>query len=168
MHLGFSADRRTKFTKGFTLVELLISISLIAILSGVLFSVINPLGIQKKSRDAQRMADLSKVKVALESYFADNRRYPTRPNWVKVSALSPELEGPYINLLPIDPKSSGDANCSAPNWRDYYYKTNGSGSVYVLFANLELAPTSPYSCPSGINCSGCNLTGVNVYYTTAD
>lgn len=149
--------------KGFTLVELLIAISLIAILSGVLFTVINPLGIQKKARDSQRISDLAKIKVALENYFADNRRYPpvSSGGWVVVPiSLSPS----YINVIPTDPKASG-TDCSG-TWRGYYYSSNAAGSVYALATNFEIPPAAAYTCPAGINCAGC--AGASVYYTTAD
>lgn len=164
-----------KYNKGFTLVELLIAISLIAILSGVLLSVLNPIGIQKKARDSQRVSDLSKIKVALENYFADNRKYPntapvTANTWVKTSALSTFLEnGKYINKLPTDPKPTVTANCAVNGWREYYYKTNANGTVYILSANLEIAPSTASTCPyTSPDCSGCVTTGVNAYYTTID
>ena len=159
--------------KGFTLVELLIAISLIGILTGVLLAVINPRGIQSKARDSQRISDLAKVKVALESYFSDNRKYPNpSTGWIKLSTLSTYLEGSYINKLPADPKATVTAGCNIDNWREYYYKTNAGGTVYVLATNLEIAPFAPYSCPyttdPPLSCAGCSSVGVNVYYTTVD
>jgi len=50
---------------GFTLLELLIVISIIAILSVALVLVLNPAEALKKSRDAQRVSDLSTIKTAL-------------------------------------------------------------------------------------------------------
>lgn len=50
---------------GFTLLELLIVVSIIAILSVALVLVLNPAEALKKSRDAQRMSDLSTIKTAL-------------------------------------------------------------------------------------------------------
>ncbi len=53
---------------GFTLLELLIVISIIAILSVALILVLNPAETLKKSRDAQRISDLSTMKTALALY----------------------------------------------------------------------------------------------------
>lgn len=53
---------------GFTLLELLIVISIIAILSVALIFVINPAETLKKSRDAQRISDLNTMKTALGLY----------------------------------------------------------------------------------------------------
>lgn len=55
--------------KGFTLLELLIVISIIAILSVALVLVLNPAEALKKSRDAQRISDLSTMKTALGLYL---------------------------------------------------------------------------------------------------
>lgn len=56
-------------SSGFTLLELLIVISIIAILSVALIFVINPAETLRKSRDAQRMSDLSTMKTALALYL---------------------------------------------------------------------------------------------------
>lgn len=50
---------------GFTLLELLIVVSIIAILSVALMYMLNPAEALKKSRDAQRMSDLSTIKAAI-------------------------------------------------------------------------------------------------------
>lgn len=161
--------KKQKYCKGFTLVELLIAISLIAILSGVLLSVINPRGIQRKARDSQRVADLAKVKVALESYFTDHRAYPVSGSWVLVHNVS-GLVTDYINVLPRDPKE--DLACATTNWRSYYYKTDSTGSRYVLATNVEVSspagcgslPTTVQAICSTAPCGG----GSNVHYTTAE
>lgn len=53
---------------GFTLLELLIVIAIIAILSVALIIVLNPAETLKKSRDVQRISDLSTLKTALGLY----------------------------------------------------------------------------------------------------
>ena len=59
----------TKHKGGFTLLELLIVISIIAILSVALVFILNPAETLKKSRDAQRISDLSTLKTALGLYL---------------------------------------------------------------------------------------------------
>ncbi len=54
--------------RGFTLLELLIVISIIAILSVALVLVLNPAETLKKARDSQRIADLNTLKTALGIY----------------------------------------------------------------------------------------------------
>jgi len=54
--------------KGFTLLELLIVIAVIAILSTILIVEINPAETLKKSRDVQRISDLASLKTAIGAY----------------------------------------------------------------------------------------------------
>ncbi len=58
--------------KGFTLLELLIVITILAILTLVVVLFINPVEILKKSRDVQRMSDLSTMKTAIALYLQDS------------------------------------------------------------------------------------------------
>jgi len=71
------------FAQGFTLLELLIVISIIAILSVMLIIVINPSETLKKSRDSQRISDLNTLKTAMGIYT--------------VSTSSPQLGGNMNN-----------------------------------------------------------------------
>lgn len=59
----------SSFNKGFTLLELLIVIAIIAVLAVILVLVLNPAETLKKSRDTQRMADLTTLKTALGLYL---------------------------------------------------------------------------------------------------
>ncbi len=54
---------------GFTLLELLIVIAILAILSVALVIVLNPAETLKKARDAQRISDLSTLKTAIGLYM---------------------------------------------------------------------------------------------------
>ena len=58
-----------KNMKGFTLLELLIVIAILAILSAVLILILNPAETMKKSRDTQRMSDLATMKTAIGMYL---------------------------------------------------------------------------------------------------
>jgi prepilin-type N-terminal cleavage/methylation domain-containing protein len=57
--------------KGFTLVELLVVLALIAILAAVLIAVINPGAIMTRARDTQRKGDLRNLAAATDAYIAD-------------------------------------------------------------------------------------------------
>lgn len=65
--MSHSQDRANE--KGFTLLELLIVVGIIAILSVALILVLNPAETLKKSRDAQRISDLSTLKTAIGLYM---------------------------------------------------------------------------------------------------
>jgi len=57
--------------KGFTLLELLIVIGILAILSTTMLLVINPAEMLRKARDSQRISDLNNLKSALSLYLTD-------------------------------------------------------------------------------------------------
>lgn len=57
--------------KGFTLLELLIVIGILAILAAVTVLVINPAQLLKRARDSQRMSDLATLQTAIGLYMTD-------------------------------------------------------------------------------------------------
>jgi len=62
--------------RGFTLVELLIVITLIAILSVAVLSTINPIEQTNKAKDSSYQNDAAEVLNAYERYFANVQKYP--------------------------------------------------------------------------------------------
>lgn len=68
--------KRKFFENGFTLVELLIVIALIAILSVAVLATINPIEQANKARDAAMKNDAAEVLGALERYYAAQNAYP--------------------------------------------------------------------------------------------
>jgi general secretion pathway protein G len=94
--------------KGFTLIELIIVVSIIAILSGIVILVINPAFYQGKARDGRRKTDLAVLQNSLELYYEENGSYPGSGN---LAALDPT----YISNVPSDPKGG-----------NYNYFSNGT------------------------------------------
>lgn len=62
--------------KGFTLLELLIVIALIAVLATGAVMAINPAKRVRQANDTRIKTDISQIATALESYFTTNRIYP--------------------------------------------------------------------------------------------
>jgi len=60
--------------KGFSLVELLVVISIIAIISA--FTLPNFMGARDKAKDSARIADMDSIKSALRLYYNDHQSYP--------------------------------------------------------------------------------------------
>jgi len=61
--------------RSFTLIEVLIVISIIGVLTTIV--VVSYRGVQKKSRDDRRVADLSTIASALDQYYENNaNKYP--------------------------------------------------------------------------------------------
>ncbi|MBP9818205.1 type II secretion system protein [Candidatus Shapirobacteria bacterium] len=78
--------RFTAISEGFTLVELLIVIALIAILSVAVLATINPIEQTNKARDSKFKNDSAEVLSAYERYYASTNRYP----WNVVGSTIPQ------------------------------------------------------------------------------
>lgn len=110
--------------KGFTIVELLVVIVVIAIL--VALTLPNLFSLQERARDDERKNDLKNIQTALEAYYSDNNAYP---------AATSDLETDYIDSVPTDPDDDSA----------YTYTATPSGCTtaaddctdYTLQATLE-------------------------------
>ncbi|TSC77737.1 MAG: putative General secretion pathway protein GspG [Parcubacteria group bacterium Gr01-1014_33] len=114
---------------GFTLVELLVTISIISVLASVVLTSVN--SARAKARDAKRRADMRQVQTALEFYYDTNNAYPS----VVADNLGTELSNlsgslaPYLSVIPSDPKSG---------WHTYQYvRGPASDNSYGLWVRLE-------------------------------
>lgn len=75
MNLKFNTFKfKTNKKRGFTLVEILVAIIIIGVLSSIVISSVGKS--RAKSRDLQRMTDLKRLQIALESYRSNNGFYP--------------------------------------------------------------------------------------------
>jgi len=88
--------------KGVTIIELLIVITIIAIIAGISIAALNPVKQFQKARDTRRKADIAQIQQALELYRSDVRRYPDA-----VNCDGPLQNGSvvYLRNVPCDPKS---------------------------------------------------------------
>ena len=123
-----SKPNRTQ--KGFTIVELLIVIVVIAILAAI--SIVAYTGIQQKARDTQRKSDISSITKALELYYIDKGYYPPG-SWAYSDGSSwdlllAELE-PYATGLPKGDPINERRGVGAQVAHIYSYFTNTSGSA---------------------------------------
>lgn len=165
-----------KSIHGFTIVELLIVIVVIAILAAI--SIVAYTGIQQRARDNARTQAVADIRKALELYKVDHDRYPphigsgtnvpsgftglfgtsyshsvdTAGNWLKNLT-----DSGVIDKAPIDPINNNT----------YYFTYWSSGAngygicpepFYVLAVFYENAANVP-SDSRALDCTGNNQTG---------
>lgn len=129
---------------GFTLVELLIAVSVIAILSAIGVTIFSEVTV--KTRNNARKNDLKQIQQALELYYETNHFYPN-PNSgvVGVESCAPVddnfNQNRISNLLkqvPSDPKD-----------KTVYYEYCFLNGKYTIKANLE-SPVEVYQLTPSI------------------
>lgn len=125
-----------KFKLGFTLLELLVVVSIIVILITMGLSSYSTA--QKKGRDAKRKSDIKEIQGALEQYYSVcGYTYPT-PTGTFYSAII--CTTPSIAIMP--------AVYSDPRGITPYYCSGTCGTTgYTICTGLE-AETTPTFCVS--------------------
>ncbi len=121
----------TSVKHGFSLVELLVVITIIAIMSIVAYTAVG--GQTVKARDARRKQDITTIQQALELYYAENGKYPTPSGTNALQSGSDislgQIPKKYLSDIPKDP---GTAN------HDYVYVKKITGDpAYQIAATLE-------------------------------
>jgi prepilin-type N-terminal cleavage/methylation domain-containing protein len=139
-------------SKGFTIVELLIVIVVIAILATLV--IVTFTGIQQKARDSQRQTDINAVDSHLEAYYAQNGYYPTLANLQDTTWLGTNMKGLDPQAL-VSPKGATVLGTASSSTQDGY--------GYVV------TPSACDNTPTGTQCSGFTLTseleGSSTVYT---
>ena len=91
-----------KTARGFTLIELMIVMSLIVVLAGI--SLALHTNGQTRAREAVLKEDLFRMRDAIDQHYADRNEYP--------AALDALVSGRYLRAIPADPFTD-----SADTWQ---------------------------------------------------
>jgi general secretion pathway protein G len=126
MKLGYWKHQGLGDRRGFTLVELLVVMAIIALLAALVAPKVFPkLG---KGKTAAAQAQIELLGQALDHYRLDTGHYPTTEQGLQALLTNPgddKWQGPYLskNLIPVDP------------WRrPYNYACPGSHGDYDLYS----------------------------------
>jgi prepilin-type N-terminal cleavage/methylation domain-containing protein len=136
--------------KGFSLIELLVSMTVVSILMSAAFAILRPQDYFAKTRDSRRIADLKVVQTALEQYYANNNGYPASgaiPFGSAWSIGSPAVT--YLRMAPSDPSGSPQYcySYTSPNYEvcARMEKSSGTAPVYgCSAATYNYCLTNPF------------------------
>jgi prepilin-type N-terminal cleavage/methylation domain-containing protein len=151
-----------KNKQGFSLVELLVVITIIAILSVAAFTALG--GNTGKARDAKRQQDLGTIQSALEVYFVEYGEYPSvtpltngdNPGGGADTGLVPRK---YLSTIPTDPSDETQPYEYLPLGTTYMIGTvlenDGNPKPYVV-GNTDQTVSGYKSAADGSG-SACSL-----------
>jgi prepilin-type N-terminal cleavage/methylation domain-containing protein len=141
-HVTLQKSKLLEETAGFTLVELLIVISIISILSAILYRVIDVTGIRNRARNSNVFTAAEKVAYSVESFISS---YGRTPNGLEFSGLINDLV-PGVGCndtveycvfalpgfdLPADECPSGSYMGSGSAQCSFFYQGNLGGDPYL-------------------------------------
>jgi general secretion pathway protein G len=138
-------------SKGFTLIEVLVVVTIIAILAAIIIpSLFSAL---QRAKQKRAMAEIRGYATACNAYSADSSRFPLgSPTWADTDVVIPvvELEPFYINQLPNpDPWGTKFQYASTDIAQDFGVRSLGKGGTADGggdFTSLVNAPKSVTSC----------------------
>lgn len=139
---GNDASRSVRRVRGFTIVELLIVIVVIAILAAITIVAYN--GAQNRAMDARRMQDFSEMEKALRLYAVDNNSFPASVPNPGSSTWEVSTDPGFLGSLNAYDDSHVFADPRNTSTSRYWYHTFGAGAYgcpvsmgpyYVLQAN---------------------------------
>ncbi|MCL4363989.1 hypothetical protein M1328_01995 [Patescibacteria group bacterium] len=144
-----------KFKSGFTLMEIVIILGIIALIIGTGIALLNPQSQIYKAWDGKRKNDLATLNKVLEDFYNDKGCYP-QPSQICYDAgsgstchicgskaTSPDFK-PYLNVLPCDPQSPS---------MDILYEVNNNSCPTQYNLYTKLSNTADFSIAE-LGCQG--------------
>ena len=132
--------------RGFTLLEILLVVAIIAILAGIVIVAINPAKQLGNARDSQRKSDINTLYKAVNQYLIDQGTLPTAITTTPTQVcdaqglpngclnLNTLLVPTYIPAMPKDPQATSTSGSG-------YTITKVGGNIYVEAPLTEIGFT---------------------------
>lgn len=105
---------------GFTLVELLVVLVILAVIASGVVIAVNPARRINQAKDAKVKSDIGQIATALQSYFVMYQTYPAYNSNLLPQAI---VDNGDLKNLPISPYSNNVGNGAVSASNPYYYVT---------------------------------------------
>ena len=125
--------KKSSLQSGFSMIELLVTLTLLGILFVILLLVFQtPIA---RAKDARAKRHLNDLKVAFEEYYNDNYCYPPTTWFDEIDDCGSDQFAPYIDRIECDPSSN----------LPYYVELDGTGCDWFrIYTNLEIPDEELY------------------------
>lgn len=143
--------KNSSSTKGFTLIEVLLVVVIIAILAGIVIVAVNPGRQISQTNNTERRAHVQSISNAIAQYSIDNRGslpagLPTDTAAVIGSGtgqadVCASLVPTYLPSMPYDATATDAHYTSCADYDTGYTAINSSGKVTVAAPEAELSET---------------------------
>jgi len=130
-------NKKKNLTHGFTIIELLVVLAIIAMLSSIVMSLFSTS--KAKARDSKREEDMKDIQNGLNLYASNNQTYPICEEEVIDGGSdcfsSALISSGFMKGVPTDPLGRGAGSSCGGSEREYCYVSDGF--YYVLKYSLE-------------------------------
>ena len=161
--------------RGFTIVELLIVIVIIAILAAITIVAYN--GMQERARDAQRLKDMKTIETALRLYLVDKGNLPPPTSadgsWERSNEDDYEngdfieelVDSGTISKVPLDPVNTGNTHYRYYRYNAGDYGCESAKGRYGVLQAVDMQTSGrPHPQSPGFSCASRNW-GTEADYT---
>ncbi len=158
--------RRSFSEGGFTLVELLVVVAIIALVATFAAVAVN--SARSKQRDATRLSNVRMIQSALEDHFNETNSYPFSTDMLPLGDATQSIclgssgfsadcsaeESVFLRVVPgtYEDGLKGIVTCGEPERQTFCYMDLFEGDSYVIYFELENAFT-PVGLQVGVNCA---------------